>query len=77
MYIDDPAKEKFSNKVLDLVQKTNLSFMQCVLEAADMMGIEANTAGKLLTKPIIEKIEIEAKKLNLLKKLKKKTLPVD
>jgi len=78
MFIDESAKEKFSLKVLERVTKTNLSFMECVLELGDEMGLEPTATGKLLTKPIIEKVEQEAKNLNLIK-TKKKTLklPVD
>jgi hypothetical protein len=64
MYIDDSAKEIFSNKVLQRVKTTKLPFMDCVLELAEEMNIEPNAAGKLLTKPLIEKIEIEAVDLN-------------
>jgi hypothetical protein len=77
MYIDDAAKEKFSNKVLERVKITNLSFMDCVLELSNEMNLEPSAAGKLLTKPLIEKIEKEAKSLHLLKKSKNHKLPVD
>jgi len=77
MYIDDAAKEKFSNKVLDRVKSTNLSFMDCVLELSIEMGLEPAAAGKLLTKPLIEKIEQEAHNLHLLKNSKNRKLPVD
>lgn len=77
MYIDDAAKERFSSKILERVKTTNLSFMDCVLELSDEMGLDPSAAGKLLTKPVIEKIEQEAKTLHLLKKSKTKKLPVD
>jgi hypothetical protein len=77
MYIDDSAKEKFSNKVLRRVLKTKLSFMDCILELSEEMGIDPTAAGKLLTKPIIEKIEQEGKMLNILKNKKKPKLPID
>lgn len=78
MYIDDSAKEKFSSKVIDRVKSTNLSFMDCVLELADEMKLDPLAAGKLLTKPIIEKIEAEAQNLHLIKnKSKTKKLPID
>ncbi len=77
MYIDDSAKEKFSNKVLQRVQSSKLSFMDCIIELSEEMGIEPSTAGKLLTKPIIEKIQTEAKERHLLKNGKTKKLPVD
>lgn len=77
MYIDDAAKEKFSNKVIERTFSTNLSFMDCVLELAEEMEIDPSAAGKLLTKPLIEKIEDEARNLHFLKKSKNKKLPVD
>lgn len=77
MYMDDKAKETFSNKVIDRVQKTNLSFMDCVLEISEEMGLDPSSSGKLLTKPIIEKIQYEAQQLHLLKKKKQRGLPLD
>ena len=42
------------------------------------MGIDPSSAGKLLTKPIIEKIEVEAKLLHFIKETNKNSkLPVD
>lgn len=78
MYIDDTQKEKFSTKVLDRVKSTKLSFMDCVLELSEEMGLDPSAAGKLLTKPLIEKIESEAKNLHLIKgKNKSRKLPID
>lgn len=78
MYIDEGQKEKFSSKVLERVKSTGLSFMECVLELTDEMGLDPSASGKLLTKPLIEKIEEEAKSLHLIKtKFKIKKLPFD
>ena len=77
MYIDESSKEKFSTKVLERVKTTNLSLMDCVLELSDEMGLDPTAAGKLLTKPLIEKIEMEAKHLNLIKSNKSRKLPID
>ncbi len=78
MYIDDAQKEKFSTKVLERVKSTKLSFMDCVLELSEEMGLDPSAAGKLLTKPLIEKIENEAKNLHLIKeKNKSRKLPID
>jgi hypothetical protein len=51
--------------------------MDCILELSEEMGIDPTAAGKLLTKPIIEKIEQEGKMLNILKNKKKPKLPID
>ena len=77
MYLDDKAKLSFSSKVLERVQKTKLSYMDCILELSEEMGLDPSAAGKLLTKPIIEKIQEEAKEKHLLKKTKGKKLPLD
>jgi hypothetical protein len=78
MYIDDKTKEQFSIKVIERFKKTKLSFIDCVLELSDEMGIDPIAAGKLLTKPLIEKIQQEAKDLHLIKdKKKNKKLPLD
>jgi hypothetical protein len=77
MYIDDAAKEKFSNKVLERALSTQMSFMDCILELSEEMGLDPTASGKLLTKPLIEKIEVEAKNLHLLKSSKNKKLPID
>lgn len=77
MYMDEAAKEKFSKKVLEKVKLKNSTFMECVLELSDEMGIDPSSSGKLLTKPIVEKIEQEAKNLHLLKNKKNTKLPID
>jgi hypothetical protein len=77
MYIDDSAKEQFSNKVITRVKSTNMTFMDCVLEITEEMGLDPSASGKLLTKPIIEKIQQEAQNLHLMKKSKSKKLPID
>jgi hypothetical protein len=77
MYLDEKAKLNFSTQILNRVKKTKLSYMDCILELAEEMNIEPHTAGKLLTKPIIEKIEEEAKNKHFLKSIKKKKLPID
>ena len=77
MYIDESAKEQFSNKVIARVSSTKMSFMDCILEITEEMGLDPSASAKLLTKPIIEKIEQEAKTLHLLKKGKTKRLPLD
>jgi hypothetical protein len=77
MYIDETAKEKFSNQVLERVTLTKLSFMDAIIELAEEMGIDPGTAGKLVSRPIVEKIQIEAKEKHLLKNCKTKKLPVD
>ena len=77
MYIDETAKEKFSNQVLLRVKSTKLPFMDCVLELSEEMGLDPSAAGKLLTKPLIEKIQSEAQDLNLIKRSTSRKLPID
>lgn len=77
MYIDESAKELFSNRVIERVCITKMSFMECVLELAEEMELDPIAAGKMLTTPIIEQIEEEAQNLHFFKKSKYKKLPFD
>jgi hypothetical protein len=54
-----------------------MTFMDCVLEITEEMGLDPSASGKLLTKPIVEKIQQEAQSLHLMKKSKSKKLPID
>ena len=61
-------KQKFSNDVESYILETenSVSYIEAVLETCDRQKIEPDVAAKLLTQPIIEKIEAEGKDFNLL-----------
>ena len=59
-------EKTFSKKVEDRVIKTGLSYMESINTLCEEMQIEQELAAKYLSQPIIEKIKVEAQKVNLL-----------
>jgi hypothetical protein len=61
-------------KIEEVVQKTEISYMDAVLEYAVNAGIEPEAMAKMLNQSIKDKIEVEAQGLNMLKRTAK--LPI-
>lgn len=61
----------FSKKVEEKVIKTQCEYMEAVLDLCEEFSIEPQVAAKFLTKPIIEKIQVEGASQNLLPKQNK------
>lgn len=61
--------EKFSKKIIELVGKDNISYIDAVTEYCEEVGLEIEIAAKLATPFIISKISEEARKNNLLEKI--------
>lgn len=61
----------FSRKVEEKVLKTKCEYMEAVIDLCDELNIEPQIAAKHLTKPIIEKIQVEGTAQNLLPKQSK------
>ena len=61
-------------KIEEVVQKTDISYMDAVLEYAVNAGIEPEAMAKMLNQSIKDKIEVEAQGLNMLKRTAK--LPI-
>ena len=62
------TESSFSKQVEDKVRKNNCEYMEAVVELCDELSIEPKLAAKHLSKPIIEKIEVEGTNNNLLPK---------
>lgn len=65
----------FSKEVEDKVKKDKITFIEAILECCEKHGIEPESSAKLLSKPIKERIEMEAIEFNL--RSSKKTLPLE
>ena len=59
-------KKTFSDLVQKIVRTDGIGYMEAVLEACQELEIEPEVAAKLLEKPIVEKVEGEARECNLL-----------
>lgn len=56
------------NEIEKLVKKKNCSYMDAVLQICETHSVDPSYIAKHLSKPIIEKIKVEAESLNFLPK---------
>ena len=70
------SKEKFAEEVEALVLRTKMSYIDAMVEYCEKNEIELETVGKLVSKPLKEKIRYEAQELNYLKKTSRGKLPL-
>ena len=75
MIFDSEKQQQFCKKVEIHISKWNGTYLEAVMAVTEDMEIEPEVAAKFLTKPIIEKLQEEARQINLLPKIKNK-LPI-
>ena len=75
MIITEEVKRVFSKEVENHVIERSGSYMDAVLKKCDDYEIEPQVAAKLLSRPIIEKLQVEGQSINLIPK-EKNQLPV-
>ena len=59
----------FSARIEDRVQAIPMPEMDAIIRCADAIGLEYESAAKLVNKNIKEKLEAEAQDLNLMKRV--------
>lgn len=69
------SKEKFSEEIEQYVMKTKLSYIDSIVEYCELNDIEIEAVGKLISKPLKEKIRFEAIELNYITATTKARLP--
>jgi hypothetical protein len=69
------SKDKFSEEIEQYVLQTKLSYIDAILEYCELKGIEMEVVGKLISKPLKEKIKFEAIELNYLTATTRARLP--
>ena len=70
MLLSENEKRTFSNKVENYVKEKGGSYIDAVLSLCEEYEIEPPIVAKSLSKPLIEKIQMEGQDLNLLPKPK-------
>ena len=70
------SKEKFAEEIEALVLKTRMNYIDAIVEYCSTNDIEIETVGKLISKPLKEKIKCDAVELNYLKRTTKGKLPI-
>ena len=66
------TKEEFSKKVEKYVKEKNTSYMDAVVYFFEEYSFDFSLEPQLLSQPLLEKIEKEARELNFLPKIKNK-----
>jgi len=66
------TKEDFSKRIENYVLETNSSYIDAVVHYFEEYSYDFSLAPKLLTQPLLEKLEQEGRDLNLLPKVKNK-----
>ena len=69
LVVDFSKFEDFKIKIEEYVKKTGVSYLDAVMEYCTENKIEPETVASLISKPLKEKIEVDAMKLNLLPKV--------
>ena len=70
------SKEKFADDIEQLVKRTKMNYIDAIVQYCDDNEIEIESVGKLISKPLKEKIKYVATELNYMKKTSKAKLPL-
>ena len=70
------SKDKFAEEIESLVLKTKMNYIDAIVEYCETNNLELDTIGKLVSRPLKEKIRVQATELNFLKKTSKGKLPL-
>ena len=70
------SKEKFAEDIEKLVLSTKMNYIDAIVQYCEDNEIEIESVGKLISKPLKEKIRYVATELNYMKKTSKGKLPL-
>ena len=70
------SKEKFASDIESLVLETKMNYIDAIVQYCEVNNIEVDTVGKMISKPLKEKIKCDAMELNFLKKTTRAKLPL-
>jgi hypothetical protein len=60
--------EKFSNNILNIVERDKLDYLEAITEYSEQVGLELDIAASLITPFLKDKISEEARRNNLIEK---------
>ena len=70
------SKEKFAEEIESIVLNKNLNYIDAIVLYCEDNGIEIESVGKLISKPLKDKLKFLATELNYLKKTTRGKLPL-
>ena len=74
LYFDEETQNDFCRQIEKYVEEWDVRYMDAVIAVCESKEIPVESVAKILSKPIIEKIEQEGQELNFLPKSNK--LPI-
>jgi len=69
-------KEIFAEEIELLVLKTNMNYIDAIVQYCSDNNIDLDSVGKLISKPLKDKVKYDATELNYLKKTSRAKLPI-
>ena len=69
-------QNKFTQDVEQLVLSTELNYIEAIISYCEEKNIEFESVGKLISKPLKDKLNAEATELNYLKRTSRSKLPL-
>ena len=70
------SRDKFTEDIEKIVLETNQPYIDAIVQYCEDNTIDIETVNKLISKPLKEKIRVEAMELNYLKKTSHGKLPL-
>jgi len=70
------CQNKFTSDIESLVQESKLNYIEAIISYCEDNNIEFESVGKLITKPLKEKLKAQATELNYLKRTSRSKLPI-
>jgi len=74
LFFDNETQNDFCRQIEKYVEQWKVSYMDAVIAVCESKDLPVESIGKILSKPIIEKIQQEGQELNFLPKSNK--LPI-
>jgi hypothetical protein len=70
------CQNKFTQDIEHLVGNSDLNYIEAIISYCEENNIEFESVSKLISKPLKEKLKVEAMELNYLKKTTRSRLPL-
>ena len=70
------CQNKFTSDIEQLVMNSDLNYMEAIISYCEEKNIEFESVGKLISKPLKDKLKAEATELNYLKRTSRSKLPI-
>lgn len=70
------CQNKFTGDIEQLVLNSDLNYIEAIISYCEEKNIEFESVGKLISKPLKDKLKAEATELNYLKRTSRSKLPI-